>query len=196
MYRELKIVITIVLVYVIFGLNSLFVNGGFVTPFLYSKIILVATSVIFYFLNYRIKGKVFLVWNILAFISLALVDEFTIGYLDQLFQTNFFNEFTGNEVFIFTAFLIFQGLLFAQLYPFYNDYKNKLWTPVFLFLLILQFVFSIGGFSFYAFITLSAFMLLYFVVNKRINREKKNVLDILSIQFLGLFLLETFKFAV
>jgi hypothetical protein len=196
MHKELKIVITIVLVYVVFGLNSLIVNGGFVTPFLYSKFILFGTSITFLLMNLRMQGIGWLVWSFLAYLSLTLVDEFSIGYLDQLFQTSAFDEMTGSKVFIYGALVCFYGFLFAQLIPFYTHLKHKASTVMLLCVLTVHLLLFVNGLAIYAYVVLNLYLFGYFLIFNRLFKGDKTVVDVLSAQGLGLMMLEFFKFAV
>lgn len=196
MFRELKIVITILFVFLIFGLNSLFVNGGFVTPFLFSKFILFGISLLFLLINLSIKGVFWLVWSVLAYFSLAITDEFTIGYVDHLLNTSMLNHWNELNGFIYLTFFLFYGFLFAQIIPFYQAFRKK-WSTVVLSLLCMgQFLFLILGYSLEAYLCMSAYLLIYFLITSRLSGNFKKVVDIIAAQSFALLILELFKYMV
>ena len=196
MFRELKIVITILFIFLIFGLNSWFANGGFVTPFLFSKFILVITSLIFLLLNWRIKGVLWLFWSVLAYISLAISDEFSVGYFDSLLDGQNLNKISSSSGTIYLTFFLFYGFLLAQIFPFHMIYRKKWATSVLSALFLFQFVVLFLGFDFISYVVLSGYLLFYFLISSKLSGDEKNVVDVISAQSFALFFLELFKYAV
>ena len=95
MERELKIVFSVFLVFFIYALTSYFNSGTFLVPFPFGKMTLVIVALILAVINLN-AGKEYLLWlYFLASLVFALTDEFTLLFLDQCFNTTYFDELSG-----------------------------------------------------------------------------------------------------
>ena len=116
MGRELKISFTFILIYFVFGLSSLLSLGDFVTPYFFSKLSLVLLSLIFLVLNIRSKTLIYHVFAVLAMISRALMDDFSLNYLALKFKSMAIIEWANQtHIILFIFYLILFVLYYNNL---------------------------------------------------------------------------------
>lgn len=194
MYRELKIVVSVFLLFIIYGLSSFFSLGAFVTPYFFSKLILVIVSLLFFLLNFRVKKSYFLFFAFINMVCLALIDDFTVQFLSERFQLAFLLPFVNSLGFAYFSFGVFVGFYSLAL-VFFDQAIQKKWLTISLILLfmatILLFIVKV---PYLQEIIFGTYLLVFFIAVNRFNLLEKNVLTILSSLFLLQFLLEIFKY--
>lgn len=194
MFRELRIAVIIVLIYVIYGLTSFFSLGDFVTPFFLTKLILVVVSFVFLVLNWRVDGKIYLLLAFLSALSLAAADSFSINLITKSGQREFLYQVLQSRAVLVGSFFVFFGFYYTSLYLFQNQLK-KWRITLLLFSLLTTSLIGLLFFNFWIFeIPLALYLLLYFIFVFRQNLPEKSVLSILSALFLLQLLLESFKY--
>lgn len=196
MYRELKIVVSVFLLFIIYGLSSFFSLGAFVTPYFFSKLILVIVSLLFFLLNFRVKQSYFLFFAFITMVCLALIDDFTVQFLSDRFQLAFLLPFVNSLGFAYFSFGFFVGFYTLSMVLFHQGIQRK-WLTISLILLftatILLFIVKV---PYLQEIIFGTYLLVFFIAVNRFNLLEKNVLTILSSLFLLQFLVEIFKYLV
>jgi hypothetical protein len=194
MYRELKIVVSVFLLFIIYGLSSFFSLGAFVTPYFFSKLILVIVSLLFFLLNFRVKKSYFLFFAFINMVCFALIDDFTVQFLSERFQLAFLLPFVNSLGFAYFSFGVFVGF-YSLAMVFFHQAIQKKWLIISLILLfmatILLFIVKV---PYLQEIIFGTYLLVFFIAVNRFNLLEKNVLTILSSLFLLQFLLEIFKY--
>lgn len=196
MFRELRITVLIVLVYFIYGLSSLFSLGDFVTPFFFSKLILVLVSLVFFLLNWRVERSIYLFFAFLAYVSYAAADLFTLNLMTKSGQYEQLYAILNSRYVLIGSLFIFFGFFYTSLFLLYNVLKNL----IFRLLLFSLLTVSLVGLFFSANLVFEIFfglyLLLYFIIVYRLSLSEKSILSILSSLFLLQFLLESFKYLI
>lgn len=194
MFRELKIVVSIILVFFIYGLSSFFTLGAFVTPFFFGKLILTILSFMFFLMNLKIKQNYLLFFCFLAMLSITVVDEFSIRLFAERFGFKSVLPFANNTVTIFTTFFIYFVFFFTAIFFLQKKLTNK-WGVIALLALYLGSFYPIfiKMYSLHTYI-FSVFLLLYFILTFREGFPEKSVFNILSALFLLQFSLDFFKY--
>lgn len=196
MYREHRIAISTFLVFFVYGLVSYFSSGGFITPFIFSKIVLVAVSLYFFITNVNLKRSYLLFLGFVAMLGLALVDEFTIQFLTQYTSLEFLPDLSNSAVVVHGSFYVFFGFLVATAWALFKVSSNK-WILIGQVLLVILSILLLYFQQYLAhLISLSTFFIAYSVIVNRLQSPEKSVVDVLSSLFLLLFLLELFKYLV
>jgi hypothetical protein len=196
MERELKIILTIFLTYLIFGITTWFQTGSLITPIFLNKIILVCLSILFVGMNLKIPHLWILILYTFALLAYALTDDFIIGLLDRLLKSESALIFVQSDLIAVISFIIFFLFLFCSVYFFYRQTGSKI--PSLLLLLILVSCLSLFFTSFQILqeILIKLFFLIYFFIGQRDYTLNNKFLRLLSYQFLGLVLLESFEYFV
>ena len=194
MYRELKIVALIVLVYFIYGLSSFFSLGAFVTPFFFGKIILTIVSFTFFLRYIKIEKSYYLFFSFLAMLSLALADGFTIRLFSERFGFKSFLDFCDSPIVIYSTFFIFTAFLFTSIFILHKELK-KYWITILLIIVLLS-TYLLLYLKLYTAhqILLNGFLLAYFIFVFRSKAKEKSVVSILSVLFLLHFFMDLFKY--
>jgi hypothetical protein len=196
MDRELKIVVSVFLLFIIYGLSSFFSLGAFVTPYFFSKLILVIVSLLFFLLNFRVKQSYFLFFAFITMVCLALIDDFTVNFISERFQLDFLLPFVNSLGFAYFSFGVFVGFYALAMVIFHQAIQKK-WLSISLILLfmatILLFIVKV---PYLQEIIFGTYLLIFFIAVNRFNLLEKNVLTSLSSLFLLQFLLEIFKYLV
>lgn len=195
MHRELRIAISISLIFFIYGLSSLFSLGGFVTPFFLSKLILVIVSLTFLLMNVRLKS-VLLIMAVLAMSIGALMDSFTINFLSEKMHSAALYNFTNTAGFIYSSFFIYYGFFAFAVVAHYLRFKSAIQTVLLglLFMASLVLVY----FQLYAVkeVVFHVFLLIYFISVGYAKESEKSAVTVVSYLFLLTALLEAFKYFV
>lgn len=196
MYRELKIVVSVFLLFIIYGLSSFFSLGAFVTPFFFGKLILVIVSFLFLILNLRVKQSYFLFFALVTMICLALIDDFTVQFLSERYQWESLLPFVDSLVFAYFSFAIFLGFYLTSIVIFHKAIRRNWLTFLLLVLFLATIVLFTVKMNYLQEIIFGSFLLVYFIVVNRFNHIEKNVLSIIGALFFLQFLLEIFKYLV
>src|SRR5688572_19613773 len=123
MERELKIVLSVFLVYLMYGITSLFDTQVLVTPVFLTSPIFVILAGIFAITNRKEKNSYILLLYLIAFICFALVDDFVIGFLTRFLGTGVFDILTLPGFGLF-AFVVFFSFLLFSVWFFYNQTRK------------------------------------------------------------------------
>lgn len=196
MYRELKIVVSVFLLFIIYGLSSFFSLGAFVTPFFFGKLILVIVSFLFLILNLRVKQSYFLFFALVTMICLALIDDFTVQFLSERYQWESLLPFVDSLAFAYFSFAIFLGFYLTSIVIFHKAIRRNWLTFLLLVLFLATIVLFTVKMNYLQEIIFGSFLLVYFIVVNRFNHVEKNVLSIIGALFFLQFLLEIFKYLV
>lgn len=196
MFRELRITVLIVLVYFIYGLSSLFSLGDFVTPFFFSKLILVLASLAFLLLNWRVERSIYLFLAFLAYVSYATADLFTINLITKSGEYGQLYLILSSQYVLVGSFFIFFGFFYASLFLLYSTFKKRILGLLLLSLLTSGLVSLFFSANLLFEIFLGLYLLLYFLMVYRSSESEKSILSILSSLFLLQFFLESFKYLV
>ncbi|UKN02573.1 hypothetical protein K6119_03485 [Paracrocinitomix mangrovi] len=195
MDRELKIVSSIFLTFLIFGIMSLFQQGGFVTPFFLKHLVLLIVSVIFYALNTKVAYS----WVLLLFVPVQLVfcliDPFTVGFLIQKFELSWLQTIHDAIWLKWIFILAYFGFLLAMIFAKYLQTKNKIPFIVEIGLFIPSLI-LLGFPILYVLndILTIALILVFYFSAQRIEDEKSKFLGIIGSQYLLLALLQLIEY--
>ena len=196
MERELKIVFSVFLVFFIFALTTFFNSGSFLAPFPFGKITLVIVALILAALNLS-AGKGYLLWfYFLASLVFALTDEFTVLFLDNYFNTTYFDELSGSLFFLVLSFILYFGFHFCAILLYYISWKKKFVSLILLILLVLSILLIFTDWPIYGSISFSLFFLLFFIVGQRDSELKNKTLRVISYQYLLIVLLGSFEYFI
>ena len=124
MERELKIVLSCFLVYLMYGIASLVDTQVLVTPVFLTSSIFFILAVVFAITNRKNPHSYVLILYAIAFLLFALVDDFVIGFMTRLFGAPVY-DFLTQHFFGFFAFLVFFGFLLFSVWFFYNQTRKK-----------------------------------------------------------------------
>ncbi len=196
MYRELKIVISVFLLFIIYGLSSFFSLGAFVTPYFFGKLILVIVSILFLLLNLRVKQSYFLLFASITMVCLALIDDFTVQFISERFRLAFLLPFVDSLGFAYLSFAIFVGFYSASIVLFHKTLQKKWLTFSLIGLFMATILLFVVKVAHLQEIIFGIYLLIFFVAVNRFNLLEKNILSIISSLFLLQFLLEIFKYLV
>jgi len=193
MERELKIVFSIFLVYLMYGIASFVDTRTLITPIFLTSTIFVIVALIFAIINRSYPKSYALILYVVAFIAFALVDDFVIGFIGRFFGPDIYRFLTGN-LFGFFAFLIFFGFLFFTVWFLYVQTRK---TPAALMLLgILSACIILFFTPFFVLqeVSIQLFCLFYFIFGQRGSEPENKVLRVIAYQFLLFSLLESFEY--
>lgn len=194
MERELKISFSFILIYFMFGLFSLISLGDFVTPYFFSKLSLVLLSLIFLALNMRSKSIIYYILAVLAMVSRALMDDFSLNYLALKFKSTAIIELANQTSVIYLSFILFYLFFGASVYALWKIKINN-WLILYFLTLILGSIVVLGnGFFNYWELILTLFLLSYFIVSKRISLPDNSVIHSFSALFIFQVVVESMKY--
>ena len=195
MYRELRITISIFLIFFIYGLSSYFSLGGFVTPFFISKLILVGVSIAFLLMNLKLNKNWLLISGVFAMVSAALMDDFTVTFLAQQYGVSIIDQLANNYGMLYVTFVLYYGFFITSALVF-GKMIHK-WGGVALVLMVLGSVaLFIAQYYLLSELLFAAFLLFFFVFNSYKGGENENVLDVVAALFLLQLTLDSFKYLV
>jgi hypothetical protein len=194
MGRELKISFTFILIYFVFGLSSLLSLGDFVTPYFFSKLSLVLLSLIFLVLNIRSKTLIYHVFAVLAMISRALMDDFSLNYLALKFKSMAIIEWANQTHIIYLSFILFYLFYIITIYLLWKLKVHKMLIVYFLVLLIGSIFVLSFGLVFYWELLFTLFLLSYFILTKRILLPENSVMNSFAALFIFQVAVESMKY--
>lgn len=194
MGRELKISFTFILIYFVFGLSSLLSLGDFVTPYFFSKLSLVLLSLIFLVLNIQTKTLIYHVFAVLAMISRALMDDFSLNYLALKFKSISIIEWAHQTSIIYLSFVLFYLFYLISLYPLWNLKVRRMLIVYFLVLLLGSILVLSHGLVFYWELFFTLFLLSYFILTKRILLPENSVINSFAALFIFQVAVESMKY--
>jgi hypothetical protein len=195
MDRELKIVVSIFLIFLIYGLTALFSGGSFATPVFINQLVLLLISVVFYVMNMKEKGAVILLFFSVLQLFMTIIDDFTVGYLSQKLELNFLYELSSSLGFNLIVMLVYFGFYyFLAGYAFKTHQSKSLLVLKIMLLSSAIGLFFIPHLSLFRDLSFFAFILLFVISVNRFSREENKVLSVVSYQMLLLFLLEGMEY--
>jgi len=197
MERELKISVSIFLVFFIFGLTSYFNSGSFATPVFMQHFIYVPLAVLFYLMNLKSKHSYILLLYAVVCALAFLLDEFSQQYLANKMESNVLYNLTKSTSFSIIFLIVYFGFFVFQMFYLLNKTKHYVVFSVQAILLIITiYALSNEDLFFYSAMTFSGHLLLYvFAANKFMKSDSK-VVSVLSAQFTLLFLLQICQYFV
>ena len=196
MFREQRIVLLILLSFSIYGLNSLYSLGDFVTPFFFSKIIFVIVSLAFFLMNLSLSKKGYLFFAFLAMFCWAAVDGFTVNYLSKGGQREVLGAFFESKLLIYTSLFVFVGF-YATCIFLLQEFLKKWWVTFLLVALLgtsLMFAY-LNEWLFFE-ISFGLYLFVFIIQVTLKNQEKKTVVNVLSALFTLQLFMEVFKYLV
>lgn len=194
MYREQRIVLLIVLSFSIYGLNSLFTLGDFVTPFFFSKMIFVVASLAFYLMNLNLKKSGYLLLAFLAMLSWAAVDGFTVNYLSKGGQREFLAAIFDSKILIYTSLFVFIGFYSTCIFLLQEAIKKWWATTLLMALLAASLILAYFNEWLYFEISFGLYLVVFIIQVIAKKQEEKSVLNVLSALFTLQLFLEVFKY--
>lgn len=194
MERELKIVLSAFLVFLIFGLSTLLNSGSFVTPYFLDKIILLVISLLFIALNSKKEGS----WRIyllpIPIIGMMLGDAFYLYTLADYFENESISALYGSGLTMIVSLLMTFGYFIFVIIDLFLRTGVTGWLLLFIFLTLASF-FSLGTeYFFLPHISMSLFFVLHFVFVQRNSSLLLPVHEVQATFFFGIFLLTTFQY--
>lgn len=196
MTRELRIAILIFLIYLIYGLSSLFSLGDFVTPYFLNPLVFFLVSVAFLVLNHKENGRFFLFIAVLVQLLGVLVDVVLVELITQRMESNALVNFVNSKSFIYTSFYFYYGGLFLLVIPFHRVLKHLGKTSLLVLLVIASAGAILSTYHFASSILLMSFYLLYFLFVQFYKHEIPSYLQAVAALFVLIFLLDPFKYLV
>lgn len=194
MERELKIIFTVFLTFLIFGFTSLFQSGSFVTPVFFIKPILFLLAIIFFLLNLKSHDKWILGMYVLAIGAYLLTDAFVLSFIHEKVSVRWAQHLESEFVSVLTLFAFF-GFLFLAAYYFFKMKRNN-WVTGFLFVTLAA-CFVLVIFTPYFIlqeILIKLYLLVYFIFGQSEFNLKDKSLRVLSYQFGAIVFLESFEY--
>jgi len=194
MERELKIVFSIFLVFFIFALTTFFNIGSFFAPYFLSKTILVVVALMFALINLKSPRNYFLWLYFFAAVLFAITDENTIGFFDQVFHIDFFDQLSASIIFLAFSFIFYFSFHFSAVLLFYFSTRKKLISICLGLLLALSISLLFTEAPILQAIAGGLFFIIFFITAQRDSELKNKTLRVLSYQYLLLFLLGSFEY--
>ncbi|WP_027419678.1 hypothetical protein [Crocinitomix catalasitica] len=195
MTKEFKVVFTIGLIYLIYGLNSLFSLGGFATPIFLNAGILFLVSLYFLIVHLKVKDWFYLLGFNIAILAYTLQD----GFVRYLFERN---EFDGVVAFLDHNWLAYIGLFlyfsffFIAIFYLYKQTKNIFIGLGLSLLLLLCLALKFNNLFIYADLIFNLFLIVFMVGVYRLKPNYRIILEVLSAQFTLILLLDFFKYII
>lgn len=194
MTRELRISFIFILVYFIFGLSSLISLGDFVTPYFFSKLSLVLLSCIFLVLNIRSNYLFFYIIALFAMLSRAIVDDFSLYYIAEKFNSLALIEWGNKTSVIYFSFAIFYMFYLLAIYLLWKGKLNRFLIAYFLILIIGSiWALSLGCFVLWE-LLLALFLLSYFSVSRYVLNTENTVVNAYASLFIFQVAVESMKY--
>ena len=195
MDKELKIVVSIFLIFLIFGLVSLSTSGTFATPVFLKHFLYLPLAILFYGINFKQKQS----WLLLVYIPITLlsllIDDFSVGLITEKYHTNWLFELTSTQAFSLIFIIGYFGFFFLISYLFFLSYKKAemliasiiLLIAVISCLFISEYVIASGP-LFLLFLGIQIFSL------NRFSTKESTAQKVLSYQFLLIILMQSMEY--
>ena len=195
MDKELKIAITIFLIFFVFGIASYINQGSFASPVFMNQFVFLGTAILFLILNLK-STDAFLLWLYLIPAILAfLIDHFTMGYLAEKYQNNSLLELTQTATFSMVFLIGYFGTFLYFIIRLFKDHKKVTLFLIQLSLLLTSIVLLLfTQYSIDQDICFHLFLIASILIINRFNTSNSKGLAVLSYQFLLLFLLEGLEY--
>ncbi|MBD3637872.1 MAG: hypothetical protein HUJ25_10995 [Crocinitomicaceae bacterium] len=183
------------MVFLIYGLTSLFQSGSFVTPIFLNQLILLAVAIVFYVMNRKEKHSAIIALYIFIQFLACLVDGFTVAFV---------SEKINSDVLIIVSETLWFGALFILCYFGYfiylsiYSYQQHQSTAI----LIIKLGLIMGSLTLFFIPDLAVirdvvffiFLLFFFFSYLRIQTKTDRVTGVMAHQFLLLFFLEGLEY--
>jgi hypothetical protein len=195
MDREFKIVSSIFMLFLIFGLQSVYYNGSFVTPIFLNQLVLLFVSVVFFIMNRHELGNWIL--GVYIFIQLlsCLVDGFTIGFVTSKVGGDFLLDIYKSDWISYVFLICYFAFMFFIVAYTYRIHKLKIVLGIKILLLLATLLFFfIPEFSIVRDVVFLCFLFFYFVSINRIIPNERKVISVMANQFLLIFFLEGLEY--
>lgn len=193
MERELRIVISLFLVYLLYGFASLFQTGVLVTPIFLTPFVLIASAFSFALMNRKLPHVRLLFFSAIAFLFFALADEFIISLLTRAAGQKT-GDFLHSRACGIVTFMLFFAYLFYSIWFLYRTTGQKLVAGVLFCILSACITSFFTDYYLFQEISIQFFCLFYFAVGQSGHHLENKVLRVISYQFLLFSLLEAFEY--
>jgi hypothetical protein len=195
MDKELKIIVSLILSMLVYGLASLSTIGAFVTPIFLHSLLVFVVAIVLALLNRSEKGS----WILLVYILISLMGVFNDGYA-LIFLAEYFPESTLQSIydsaFLGVGFLVllYGFLIYTELKAFRAGGRSLflvLNLTMILASFVLLFIYPSGV---YGEILFMAYLLISMLLYNYFNSNKTKVLDVVFYQYLLLFALNVMEY--
>ncbi len=194
MDREQRVSLWAFLLFFIFGLSSYFSLGDFVTPHFFGKLVAVLLSFIFLFRNRRVPQNYILYWACFAMIARALMDDFTVYFLAEKFDSVALIEFANQSWLIYLSFFVFFGFYCAAIYLLMKTGVNK-WFILLLSLLLIFSIFGLGAQKWFDWeLVFGSFLFGYFLLVRYTRLPNQSAVSIISALFVFQVAVDSLKY--
>lgn len=195
MEREFKIVISIFLFFLIYGLSSFFSTGDFVSPIFLNQIILFIVAVVFYFMNRSIHESWLLIIYIPVILSACAMDVFTMSLLSKITDNPWFVEFQKSIELSWVYLIVFFGFMFfIAVFSFRKHHQILILILNILLLTATVILIFIPESQVDPTIPFFMFIILLFFTSNRILNSESKVLTVLSNHLLLVCFLEGLEY--
>ncbi len=195
MDKELKIAITIFLIFFVFGIASYLNQGSFASPVFMNQFVFLGTAILFLVINLKVKDVIVLWLYLSSCVMSFLIDHFTMGYLAEKMQNNWLLDLTQSTTFSVLFLVIYFGVFIIISFYFLRIHKKVLAFIVQLILLLITVIFMLfTQNSIDQDVCFHLFLILSILLINRLNINASKGFAVLSYQFLLLFLLESLEY--
>ena len=196
MERELKIVVSVTLVFFIFGLTQFFATQAFITPIFLNYIIAAVLAFVFFFMNLKAKNSWLLLLYGIGLTFFSLGDDMTRGLIIHYTNWTWVDNLIETPWFVYLTFTLFFGSMLLSSYLFFKIQKGVL-------LFIIMVLLVSGCIVMYPFsqflwqiLLMAAFFIIFFIFSQRQDSLEAKTLRVMGAQFLFLILLDGFKYLI
>lgn len=196
MERELKIVVSLTLVFFIFGLTQFFATRAFITPIFLNYTLATFLAFVFFFMNLKTKNSWLLILYAVGLGLFSLGDEMTYGLLIYYTEWTWVDPIIESLWFVYLAFGLFFGAMLVASVLLFRIQKNR--SLLILFLLLITSCISMYPFGLFLWqiLLMSSFFIIFFIVSQKIHSSEAKVIRVMGTQFLFLLLLDGFKYLI
>ena len=218
MEKELKIVLSVFLVFFVFALMTFFNSGTFLAPFFLNKPVMVVVALIIALINTRpiafifdnrnevvdlpeknfgSTPKVFVPWlYFIATLFFAITDDVTIQLLNHWSGNLFFDQLALSPFFLWFSFIFYIGFYAFSIVLFYQSLGKPVMAG-FLFILLAGFVFALFlDLTVLRQVFIHLFFIAFFVAAQGGSNLKNKSLRLIAYQYLLIPLLQSFEYFI
>lgn len=194
MERELKIVVSIFLVYLIFGLTQFFISASIITPIFLNFIVAGVVSLVIFLMNLKQPKSFVLLLYFVGLNCYGLGDDLSRQFIVYRTHWEWLNTLVETTWFGWVALSLFYLAIISGTVLLHLSVKNKGLTAILLTLLSVHLL--LYGYELFElqFLTLSLFFVIFFIITQRSSKVQLTVIRALSAQFLLLVILEGFRY--
>lgn len=195
MDKELKIVVSIFLLFFIYGLGSVYYSGSFVTFYFLNQLVLLVVAILFIIMNWKTPAKFLLLLYAFAQLLLCLIDGFTIGFLASKYQMEFLIPIHESNVLSIVFLIYYFGFfLFLSIYSLRVHQLRVIVLSQAALIASTIIFFYVPDLTWIRDLSFALFVLLFVLGNHRFMKQNSHVLQVVSYQLILLVLLEGFEY--